>query len=1039
MKKTLLFLLSATLLFGQNVNVQKAADGTNAITGNLVVGSGKSLLPSGTGEIRATSVSPLFTVPWAQVNKTGSSLADLQTRSAAALTSGILDPLRLPAFSGDASSSAGSSVLTLATVNSNLGTFNGLTVNGKGLVTAATQFTLTTTAPLQGGGALGNLTFSIPASTNSVDGYLTAADHTAFSAKQPAGNYITALTGDVTASGPGSSVATYAGVLPANKGGAGSISGILKANGSGLVSAAASGIDYAPPTSGASLLYGNGSGGFSNASVGASMSFSGGAVNTVQSITTSATPTFSALTTSSGLINGISTNSTPDTMYGMGTIIFIGDSLALGEAQELATISGYKVINMGIGGQNSSLIKARFDALTSAQLQCNIIIWAGTNDAPSYTNTLSNIAAMVARIPHNRYVVMGVMTNDNTTANRGPSGANYLAKVSINNQLATTYGSHFYNADSYLVTQYNPAWPGDVQAYGWSIPPPSLDIYPHPNPAGVKLIQNQVWGVAAALFASDPQDQFVTRNEVQAMIKSRGNSFSALTVGDSGWGNEGNVPTQPNLANQLYAYGNSYFEGQIGVNKVTPTAAIDIGGLSPIPDSYNPQPPSNGSVLQLTTSGEVIFPVIQGSGGTGGSAKVFLDQTQTAGGVILFNQSVNVFDGNGLRKVNSSYNGIPSLPRGSYSGTIPGDTASAYYSGNLGVNVSPAVNATQAAAHVVGQAAASNSSGNTTYYGGGAQHNAGTLTFGNSYGAGSAYTVNVQNTTTSTARFFGGQPGAYIVGGSGSTSANSFGGGGAGVVGIGGAGASLSGSNAQGGAGGYFSPGATANGGPVAPAIYANGYIGLAETNNPNALANLAASLELFANSSHQLSWMQPSGFSISLDGTAATASRVFTLPNATGTFVLANNTQTLSNKTLTGTATNDNAPAGAVGEYISSAVASGSAVSLTAATPANVTSISLTAGDWDVSGAVNYVIDAPNGGCTGKASISSTSATQATDGSEAYGQSTLGLNYSVPLTRKRFSLSSTTTVYLVGEAPTVAAGPAGVKAYGTITARRVR
>src|SRR5271165_5688927 len=44
---------------------------------------------------------------------------------------------QLPAFSGDVTSTAGTSVLTLNTVNSNVGSFASVTVNGKGLVTAA--------------------------------------------------------------------------------------------------------------------------------------------------------------------------------------------------------------------------------------------------------------------------------------------------------------------------------------------------------------------------------------------------------------------------------------------------------------------------------------------------------------------------------------------------------------------------------------------------------------------------------------------------------------------------------------------------------------------------------------------------------------------------------------------------------------------------------------------------------------------------------------------------------------------------------------
>jgi hypothetical protein len=56
-----------------------------------------------------------------------------------------------------------------------------------------------------------------------------------------------------------------------------SLTGILKAT-SGVVSTASAGTDYAPATSGSSILYGNGAGGFSNATIGAGIGFSGGAL-----------------------------------------------------------------------------------------------------------------------------------------------------------------------------------------------------------------------------------------------------------------------------------------------------------------------------------------------------------------------------------------------------------------------------------------------------------------------------------------------------------------------------------------------------------------------------------------------------------------------------------------------------------------------------------------------------------------------------------------------------------------------------------------
>jgi nitrogen fixation protein len=68
---------------------------------------------------------------------------------------------------------------------------------------------INTTSPLVGGGDLSaDRTLSIPAATTSVNGYLTSTDWNTFNGKQASGNYITALTGEVTASGPGSTSAT---------------------------------------------------------------------------------------------------------------------------------------------------------------------------------------------------------------------------------------------------------------------------------------------------------------------------------------------------------------------------------------------------------------------------------------------------------------------------------------------------------------------------------------------------------------------------------------------------------------------------------------------------------------------------------------------------------------------------------------------------------------------------------------------------------------------------------------------------------------
>ena len=144
----------------------------------------------------------------------------------------------------------------------------------------------------------------------------------------------------------------------------------------------------------------------------------------------------------------------------------------------------------------------------------------------------------------------------------------------------------------------------------------------------------------------------------------------------------------------------------------------------------------------------------------------------------------------------------------------------------------------------------------------------------------------------------------------------------------------------------------------------------------------------------------------------------------------------------LHGTNTNDDASAGYVGEYISSSISSGSAVSLTTATPANITSISLTAGDWDVMGLVCFTGNAATTVSAKNGWISSTSATVPTppnSGSFWSDQLPLGAGNTVwrmSVGNIRFSLSGTTTVYLSCQA-TFAVNT--YSAFGFIGARRVR
>jgi hypothetical protein len=81
---------------------------------------------------------------------------------------------------------------------------------------------------------------SLALSSTSTTGALSNTDWNTFNSKQPAGNYITALTGDATASGPGSAALTLA-TVNGNVGSFGSAANTLTitANGKGLITAIA--------------------------------------------------------------------------------------------------------------------------------------------------------------------------------------------------------------------------------------------------------------------------------------------------------------------------------------------------------------------------------------------------------------------------------------------------------------------------------------------------------------------------------------------------------------------------------------------------------------------------------------------------------------------------------------------------------------------------------------------------------------------------------------------------------------------------------
>jgi hypothetical protein len=179
---------------------------------------------------------------------------------------------------------------------------------------------------------------------------------------QPSGTYVTAV-----------SVVSANGLAGTSSGGATpaltlstSITGILKGNGT-AISAATSGTDYAPATSGTSILYGNGSGGFSNVTVGTGLSFTAGTLASTASAASAPvtqTANFSVAATDLWLINNKSgstcTATLPTASTNSGRVLYFQNY----QTQALVSASSNVVPLTGGAAATSILLASSGDSAT---------------------------------------------------------------------------------------------------------------------------------------------------------------------------------------------------------------------------------------------------------------------------------------------------------------------------------------------------------------------------------------------------------------------------------------------------------------------------------------------------------------------------------------------------------------------------------------------------------------------------------------------------------------------------------------------------
>lgn len=143
----------------------------------------------------------------------------------------------------------------------------------------------------------------------------------------------------------------------------------------------------------------------------------------------------------------------------------------------------------------------------------------------------------------------------------------------------------------------------------------------------------------------------------------------------------------------------------------------------------------------------------------------------------------------------------------------------------------------------------------------------------------------------------------------------------------------------------------------------------------------------------------------------------------------------------IVGTTLGDNANTGSVGEYLESTVASGSAVSLVSGVIKDVTTLTLTAGDWDVWGNITLSPGATTVETVFQGGVSLVANTQATYPNHGcaflvYCANATAFPFSSPTGVLRVNVAASQVVHLVVGATFTTSTNA---AYGALCARRVR
>jgi len=168
-----------------------------------------------------------------------------------------------------------------------------------------------------------------------------------------------------------------------------------------------------------------------------------------------------------------------------------GDSMTYVMAPALQSALAVDVLNAGVGSTTSGEIGAALAAYPD-KLR-NVTIWAGHNTTGPADVVLADVAAMVASLPHDRFVVLGLVLADLPGERIG--GADRARKLAINAALAAAYPAHYIDTPTLLAAWGNPRNPQDVADAAAGVTPSSLRAFSdalHLNASGARVVAGAV-------------------------------------------------------------------------------------------------------------------------------------------------------------------------------------------------------------------------------------------------------------------------------------------------------------------------------------------------------------------------------------------------------------------------------------------------------------------------------------------------------------------------------------------------------------------